>query len=95
MSKVTAEEAALELDRKLRSKSWYISVGVGQTERGGSAIYLYVRNSYHRELVGFDKVWMGYQLIIEPIGSIKPATSTTAIVKTLSRLRSHTVGSGS
>jgi hypothetical protein len=74
VSRVTAEVAAFELDRKLRSKSWYISVGVGQTERGADAIFLYVKNSHHRELVDMDKVWMGYQLVIESIGSIKPAT---------------------
>ena len=75
MSRIAIEEAASQLDRKLRSKSWYISVGVGETERGANAIFLYVKNSKHRELANFDKVWMGYQLVIEPVGSIRPAAA--------------------
>lgn len=77
MSRLDIEAAAKELNRRYRSSSWFISVGVGQTERGSSAIYLYVKSRRHRELNEFDKVWMGYQLIIEVVGSIKPANLGT------------------
>jgi hypothetical protein len=82
VSRISPEDAASELDRKFRSKKWYISVGVGETERGAAAIFLYVKNANHRDLANLEKVWMGYQLIVESIGSVRPAWVTMLARKT-------------
>jgi hypothetical protein len=69
-----ADEAARALDKKLRPYSWYLSVGVGESN-GRAALYLYVKFQRHKELREMASGWMGFQVIIRPVGSISSATS--------------------
>jgi hypothetical protein len=70
-----AERAAAELDQKLRMKPWYISVGVGDTDKG-VALFLYVKSKRHRDIIGLGNNWRGFRLIVQPVGSIRPATAS-------------------
>ena len=72
--KVPIEQAAKELDRKLRGKSWYLSLGIGDLEEG-VGIYVYVKTARNREVAKLGRSWMGYKLVVEPVGSIRPALS--------------------
>jgi hypothetical protein len=65
------EDAARELDQKLRRYPWYLSVGVGDTERG-VALFVYVKSARHHELEFLSHGWMGYPILVRPVGSIKP-----------------------
>lgn len=64
------EEAARRLDAELRRHSWYSSVGTGRTPEG-PALFLYVKTGKHRELSRLGDEWMGYRLIIRPVGRIR------------------------
>jgi hypothetical protein len=68
---MSPEIAAHSLDEKLRPYPWYLSVGVGDTERG-IALFVYVKSARHRELQVLSRGWMGYPVHIRPVGSIKP-----------------------
>jgi hypothetical protein len=70
---MTPEDAALLLDNKLRPYRWYLSIGVGNNERGETALYLYVKSAHHKELKSLSRGWMGYDVMIRPVGSIRPA----------------------
>jgi hypothetical protein len=74
-SNLDAERAAAQLDQKLRMKPWYVSVGVGDTD-GGVALFLYVKSKRHRDILELGNSWLGYKLIVEPVGSIRPATAS-------------------
>jgi hypothetical protein len=71
-SNLDAERAAAQLDQKLRMKPWYISVGVGDTDEG-VALFLYVKSKRHRDVIGLGNNWRGFRLIVQPVGSIRPA----------------------
>jgi hypothetical protein len=74
-SSLDAERAALQLDRKLRMKSWYVSVGVGDTDEG-VALFLYVKSKRHREIAQLGDRWLGFKLVVQAIGSIRPAAAS-------------------
>jgi hypothetical protein len=65
------EEAARALDEKLRPFPWYISIGIGNTERG-VALFVYVKTAHRKELQFLSHGWMGYPVLIRPVGSIRP-----------------------
>ncbi len=71
---MTPEDAARSLDNKLRPHPWYLSIGVGNNEKGQTALFLYVKSIRHKELKSLSTGWMGYEVIIRPVGSIRPAT---------------------
>lgn len=68
---MTAEQAATQLDSKLRGYPWYISTGVGAAD----TIYLYVKSSRHRELNFLRGGWLGYQVVIRSTGSVSALNS--------------------
>jgi hypothetical protein len=82
VSRSNAEQAALALDRRLRHYPWYLSVGVGDSGQG-ETLYLYVRSKKHRELDFLNSGWMGFQVEIKPVGSMRPATLRGAEESTL------------
>jgi hypothetical protein len=65
------ENAARALDEKLRPYPWYLSIGIGNTERG-VALFVYVKTVHRRELQFLSRGWMGYPVFVRPVGSIKP-----------------------
>jgi len=67
---MTAEHAAESLDKLLRKHPWYISIGVGQTERG-ECLFIYVKSARHRELSSIRDGWMGYPVSIHPVGTVR------------------------
>jgi hypothetical protein len=75
---MTPEDAARALDMKLRPHPWYLSIGVGSNEKGNAAIYVYVKSRRHRELESLSEGWMGYDVVIRPVGSIRPAADRVA-----------------
>jgi hypothetical protein len=66
------EDAASALDERLRPYPWYLSIGVGNTERG-VALFVYVKTARRKELQFLSRGWMGYPVLIRPVGSIRPA----------------------
>jgi hypothetical protein len=48
-----------------------MSIGVGNTE-DGTALFLYVTSAKHRELSRVADGWMGYQVIVRPVGRVRP-----------------------
>jgi hypothetical protein len=71
VSSISPEKAAELLDRELRQYPWYTSIGVGDTEEG-TALFLYVTSGRHKELSRVADGWMGYPVIIRPIGRVRP-----------------------
>ena len=69
----------MQLDQKLRMKPWYISVGVGDTDEG-AALFLYVKSKRHREIAQLGDSWLGFKLVVQPVGSIRPATASHDLV---------------
>ena len=69
---MTLDEAALQLHSRYRRFPWFVSVGTGQLSDGHSAIFLYVKSARHPELKTVESSWLGYRVIVRPIGSIKP-----------------------
>jgi hypothetical protein len=72
---MTPEDAARLLDSKLRPHQWYLSIGVGNNESGRPALFLYVKSTRHKELKSLTNRWMGYEVIVRPVGSIRPAAN--------------------
>jgi hypothetical protein len=70
---MTPDDAARALDVKLRPHRWYLSIGVGSNKNGDAALYVYVKSRRHKELEALSNGWMGYEVIIRPVGSIRPA----------------------
>jgi hypothetical protein len=70
--KTTPDEAAHLLDRELRQYPWYLSTGVGSTEDGRPILFVYTKTKRHRELSKLGQGWMGYRVIVRPVGSIRP-----------------------
>lgn len=75
---MTPESAADLLDKKLRPYPWYVSTGVGDTT-DGAALFVYVKTARRRELASLADGWMGYKVVIRPVGSIRPARRTTPV----------------
>jgi hypothetical protein len=71
VSNIPPDKAAELLDRELRQYPWYTSIGVGSTEEG-TALFLYVTSAKHRELSRVADGWMGYRVIVRPIGRVRP-----------------------
>jgi hypothetical protein len=67
---VTADQAANQLEQRLKSFPWFISVGVGSID-DGDAIFLYVKSLRHRELRRLGNRWMGYPTVIRATGTIR------------------------
>jgi hypothetical protein len=67
---MTPEKAAASLDRHLRRFPWYLSTGVGGP-KDGEALFVYVKSSKHPELEAISDRWLGYRVIIRPVGSIR------------------------
>ncbi len=67
---MTPDEAAQCLDAELRPNAWYSSIGVGDTDEG-PALFVYVRTGRHRALSRLNQGWMGYKVIIRPVGRIQ------------------------
>jgi hypothetical protein len=65
------DDAARELEKKLRQYPWFLSIGVGGTPRG-VGLFVYVNSSHHRELQFLNNGWMGYEVLVKPVGSIRP-----------------------
>lgn len=72
---MSPEEAAKSLDTALRSNPWYISVGVGATIKG-PALFVYVRSSRDFGVSTIQKLWMGYEVIVRPVGSVRTVETT-------------------
>jgi hypothetical protein len=68
-----AENAAQELEKRLRKFAWYHSVGVGETAKG-PMLFVYVKSSRHRELELIKDGWMGYPVIVRSVGNIRPVS---------------------
>ena len=68
---VRAEQAADQLNNKLRPHSWYLSTGVGETSTG-VALFVYVKSARHSELTALRNGWKGYPVFIRSVGSVKP-----------------------
>jgi len=81
---MTAEDAARILDAKLRPHSWYLSIGVGSTDGGQPVLYIYVKSRRHKELESLSDGWMGYEVYIRPVGSIRPAADNDGATESLS-----------
>ena len=71
MSEISIEEASRRLSNLLRPQPWYVSVGVGETDEG-EVIFLYVTTKRHRELSKLGKNWMGFPLVVEAVGAVRP-----------------------
>ena len=68
---MTPEQAAHSLDEELRKYPWYLSVGVDNTP-DDQTLFVYVKSAKRRELRSLSDGWMGYKVIIRPVGAIKP-----------------------
>jgi len=71
---MNVEDAARALDKKLRPYPWYLSVGVGDTGAGREALFVYVKSQRHKEIKSIANGWMGFEVVIRPVGSIRPAS---------------------
>jgi hypothetical protein len=69
---MTPEVAARLLDAEFRSYPWYLSVGVGNTADGQPVLFVYTKASRRRELAKLASGWMGYKVIVRPVGTIRP-----------------------
>ena len=69
---MSPDQAATELDKRLRPYKWYLSVGVGETGDEQPALFLYVKSLRHREIRDFEQGWKGYRVIVRAVGSIRP-----------------------
>jgi hypothetical protein len=78
-SKMRPEDAARALDQELRRHPWYISTGVGEIERG-PALFVYVKSARHKELQNLSGGWMGFQVLIRPVGLIRPVLGSQPCV---------------
>ena len=67
---MSPEEAARRLDAELRPHSWYTSTGVGATA-DGPVLFVYVTTGNHRPLSRLDDGWMGYRVMVRPIGRVR------------------------
>jgi hypothetical protein len=67
---MTADQAANQLDQRLRGHPWYMSVGIGETAEGPT-IFVYVRSSRHPELGALRDGWMGYKVLVRAVGSVR------------------------
>jgi hypothetical protein len=67
---MTVEQAAQQLEQRLRGYPWYISVGVGATT-DGDAIFVYVKSLRHRELSSLKDKWMGFPVFVRATGTIR------------------------
>jgi hypothetical protein len=70
------EEAARLLDENLRDFPWYISVGVGETA-AGPTIFVYVKNAKKKELTKLVNGWMGFNVVVRTIGTIRAVMANT------------------
>ena len=69
---MTVEQATTSLDATLRPYPWYLSSGVGQTEKGPS-IFVYVKSARAHGVSSIAKMWEGYPVIVRPVGVVRPA----------------------
>lgn len=67
---MSPEEAARRLDAELCPNDWYSSTGIGAAA-DGPALFVYVQTTNHRALFRISKGWMGYKVIIRPVGRIR------------------------
>ena len=67
---MTPEHAATQLDMRLRKFPWYLSIGVGH-RANGPVLFVDYRSANHRELKSLGRDWMGFELLVRPVGSIK------------------------
>jgi hypothetical protein len=67
---MTAEQAALELDARLRPFSWFVSVGIGGAPEG-QTLFVYVKSARHKELSELRHGWKGFKVAIRAVGSIR------------------------
>jgi len=71
---MSPEAAANLLDAELRPYSWYLSIGIGTNEDGQPLLFVYAKTGRHRELAKLRSGWLGYKVVVRPIGSIRPVT---------------------
>jgi hypothetical protein len=75
-SEMAPETAAERLEEQFRRFPWFVAVGVGTLKDGKSAIFLYVKSKRHQQLKSLESGWMGYDVILRQIGSIRPLAGT-------------------
>ena len=72
----TIFEAAEALQRKLEAFPWLTAVAVGELD-GREVIFVYAKSLRHKEVDSLrHDGWMGYEVIVEKVGTIRPAHST-------------------
>lgn len=70
---MSIEKAAESLNERLESHEWLTAVAVGELDFR-DVIYVYVKSLRHKELDELKRNgWMGYEVVIEKIGTIHPA----------------------
>jgi hypothetical protein len=74
---MTAEQAAYQLDQRLRRYSWYMSTGIGETSEGW-ALFVYVKTPRQPELGALKDGWMGYKVMIRSVGAVRPVSDALA-----------------
>jgi hypothetical protein len=70
MPKLSAEQAANELDKALRGNRWYISTGVGETAEG-EVLFVYTTGANHTKLKQIEKGWLGFKVLVRKTGRIR------------------------
>jgi hypothetical protein len=72
---MSPENAANLLDAELRAYPWYLSVGVGTTNEGRPLLFIYTKSARHPELARLGRAWHGFEIIIKPVGSMRPVAT--------------------
>jgi hypothetical protein len=67
---MSPDEAARRLDAELRPHPWYSSTGIGDTV-DGPVLFVYVSTGNHRALTRLDRGWMGYRVVVRPVGRVR------------------------
>ena len=74
---MSPKEAARELDAQLRPFQWFLSIGVGKSKVGRESLFVYVKSKNHPELKSLENGWRGYNVLIRPVGAIRPVAGGT------------------
>jgi hypothetical protein len=77
---MSPENAAKLLDAELRPYPWYLSVGVGASSEGGPLLFVYTKSGKHPELARLGGAWQGFEIVVKPVGAIRPVASDSRCV---------------
>lgn len=69
-SRITAEEAARQLDSYLRGYPWYLSVGVGEAQHK-PILLVYIKTTRSPGVQDLADEWQGFEVIKRPVGNVR------------------------